>query len=153
MLLPGQLYAQTATVLNKVSQPRSIDVKISLVTKFLFFTQTIPIGQSSLELDSDFTFGTPDSSNVDFGSLSPGLGELAANFSATQLRLPGTAIDDDNLTLNIEIRNLRLDFSGNLSVDPTDINGVSTPIFFFLRMFVEKDGPTDRQDHSQPIRL
>ncbi len=140
VLLPGQLSAQTAIV----SQPRSINIKVSLVTRFSIFTQTIPIGQYSLELDSNYTLGTPDSSNVDFGLLPPALGELAANFSGMQLRLPGVAIDDDNLTLNIEIRNLRLDISGNLRVDPTDINGVSTPIFFFMRMFVEKDGPAGK---------
>ncbi|MEE2993229.1 MAG: hypothetical protein VX603_08670, partial [Gemmatimonadota bacterium] len=139
VLLPEQLYAQTVTVLNKVSQPRSIEVKVSLVAKFSFLTLKIPIDPFTLELDTDHTLGS-DVSGVDFGS-APGLEELVNAFSSTQLRLPSEAIDDDNLTLNIEIQNLRLDSSGNLSIDKTNINGLSTPIFFFLRMFVEKDGP------------
>ncbi|HCQ01087.1 MAG TPA: hypothetical protein DIT99_10500, partial [Candidatus Latescibacteria bacterium] len=127
----GSAYVYTAQ--------RSIEVKVSLVAKFSFLTLKIPIDPFTLELDTDHTLGS-DVSGVDFGS-APGLEELVNAFSSTQLRLPSEAIDDDNLTLNIEIQNLRLDSSGNLSIDKTNINGVSTPIFFFLRMFVEKDGP------------
>lgn len=124
---------------------RTIDIKVNLVASFSIFTQTIPIGGGTLDLGTDFTFGTPDLTNVDFGQLAPGLGHFATNFSNMQLRLPFSALDDDNITLNIEVRNLRLTGSfgslGDISVDPTNINGQSTPIFFFLRMFVEKEGP------------
>lgn len=139
------VYTITPREVTAATNPRSIAVKLSLVTKFSIFTSKIPIVDETVILGSDNTVGIFEITGTPLGSSAPELGQLVTNFSNLMMRIPTTAIDDDNLTLNIEIRNLRLSGAsgalGDISVDPTDINGQSTPIFFFLRMFVEKDGP------------
>ena len=127
-------------------QRREINLVLSITAKVevevipgfpVTTTVTIPVDTTKIELGVVNKFGPRDLSGIPNGDQ---LDNLLGDIEDVSVNVPSEGITDDDITLHINFRNINVTDPQNPSIDPIEVNDQEIPVFFFIRMAVEKDG-------------
>lgn len=123
-----------------IKTTREINIRMRVSGKVGVLPFDVIVSEGTIELDRVHRLG-----DVDLPEELPqrdAIQALVDQLADLRLFIPSTGIDDDDVTLIFNLRNLNinpLDFT-DITIDPVTVGGQEVPIFFFLRMQIEKDG-------------
>jgi len=154
LVLTGWIAAALTTVVQTASaqaQADSIKVKLTLSgtikISILKLSVTLPIDSGFVDIGKPSSLGEIDLDDAVIDSIAISgaaavIQPLVNGLKDFTIHFPKEAFADRNLKLNIDFRNFVVDALDpeNAKIAPVIVEGDTIPIFFFLRMNMEKDG-------------
>ena len=168
----GRAVAQSEIASSQNGETETIGLKLTLSgefkipigNRFLRFPITVPVDSGSVLLDRDATLGENILDPNALVDIDPELRQAAANaiqpfvnqLASLGIRIPSQAFPDRNVRLRIDFRNFSVNSENpqQPEISPIIVDGVTIPVFFFVRLTMEKDGKAlDRFDFKPGFPL